>query len=329
MYGVNQLRPVIQSINPTPLVHNLNQLPLNSTIKTINNQAITSWQEAEQIVKQIKLPQTNLIITTTAQQKYTFNLNEYLLNRDHLSLTDLGIYPFRFLSQIAYIEPQSPASQAGLQEQDQIIAINQQSLNSWFNIAQIIRQHPSDKLNFTIKRGQQVLNLPVTIASSTDENGQIIGKIGIMPTLDTHLLAQNSFIQYYTWTSSFIYAYDACLNLIINNLQMIYSLINGQISWHNVGGPVTIAKASGLALHQGIKSFIDLLALISLSLAVMNLLPIPILDGGHIVLYSIEILRGKPLEAKTQHLILTIGLMMVLAITGIALYNDFLKLLNL
>ena len=105
-------------------------------------------------------------------------------------------------------------------------------------------------------------------------------------------------------------------------------MLQGKISWHNLGGPVTIAEASKTALRQGVKSFIDLLALISLGLAVMNLLPIPVLDGGHILLYLIEWIRGKPLAINTQLLLFKIGMVVVLGIMFLALYNDFLKMFN-
>jgi regulator of sigma E protease len=140
---------------------------------------------------------------------------------------------------------------------------------------------------------------------------------------------QNSYIQHYTLLSSLSYAYNSCVGMAQNNLTMLYYMLQGKVSWHNLGGPVSIAKASGAALHQGIKAFVDLMALISLSLAIMNLLPIPVLDGGHILLYTIELLRGRPIDLKTQQFLFTIGLILVLTFTSLALYNDFLKLFNL
>ena len=110
---------------------------------------------------------------------------------------------------------------------------------------------------------------------------------------------------------------------------MLWYMVNGKLSWHNLGGPVSIAKASKIAIHQGIKSFVDFLALISLSLAIMNLLPIPVLDGGHIVIYAIEWIRGKPISLNAQLLFFKLGFIAVLGVSCLALYNDFLKLFNL
>ncbi len=334
IYGVYTLKPVIQTITPTPLVQNLNQIPLNSTIVSINNNSVTSWSSANKIFyNQVEQnPIVNITVKTSSTVKdkiIQLDLKKYLDNNETPDLGDLGVYPFKYLPIISYVEPQSPAAKAGLLEQDKIVKINQNNVKSWFDIAQIIRAAPSDKLNFEINRGNNLKHISLIADSSTDDNGQIIGKVGIMPTLDAELLMQNSYIKNYSVFSSFNYAYSSCLNLIQTNLTMLSYMVQGKLSWHNLGGPISVAKASQAALHQGVKAFIDLLALISLSLAIMNLLPIPVLDGGHIVIYTIECITGKKLSSASQQILFKIGLIAVLAISGIALYNDFIKLFNL
>lgn len=332
LYGVATLKPVIESTQPTPLVKNLTAIQPNSLIRAINGQPVTSWSDAEikftdavTISPRVTLNLSNATHTTTVQ----LDVSRYLANEDNLSLTGLGLYPFEYLPQISYVEPQSPAASAGLREEDRLIAINGKNLGSWFDFSQQIRNAPSEKLTLTIERKNQLKQIIVVPDSITDDNGQIIGKIGIMPTLNAKLLESNSYIKRYGVVDGVSYAYDACLNMLTSNLKMLQFMLSGKVSWHNLGGPVTIAKASQGALHQGLKAFIDLLALISLSLAIMNLLPIPVLDGGHILIYAIEWLRGKPLELAVQQLLFKIGLVFVLGVTGLALYNDILKLLNL
>lgn len=332
IYGVYNLRPTVQTLNPTPLVQNLKTIPLGSTITVINQHQVSTWKEAENIFEETTAQQKILNLTLKYQDKesnLSFNLDKYFANSDNPSLSDLGIYPFKYLNTISYIEPQSAAARDGLREQDQILAINNQKITSWFEVSQIIRSSPSEKLKFMVLRDKQKLELTIIPDSSNDDNGQLIGKVGIIPTLDSQLLMQNSYIQHYNMFSSLNYAYKACVGMTQSNLTMLYYMLQGKVSWHNLGGPVSIAKASGAALHQGIKAFVDLMALISLSLAIMNLLPIPVLDGGHILLYTIELLRGRPIDLKTQQFLFTIGLILVLTFTSLALYNDFLKLFNL
>ncbi len=150
-----------------------------------------------------------------------------------------------------------------------------------------------------------------------------------MPTLDDKLLKNNTFIQHYTLIGAAGYAVNASYNIIKLNISNLSALITGKISWHNIGGPVAIANAGTNALNDGIKRFIDFLALISLSLAFMNLLPIPILDGGHMVIYLSEWITGREINHKTQDIILKFGLVLILGLTFIALYNDILRLFSL
>lgn len=332
LYGVATLKPVIESIEPTPLVKNLSTIPAGTKIQAINGQQVASWEEAETRFSAALVDgsQISLKISESAtDREIHLNLTRFLENNDNASLIGLGLYPFEYLPQISYIEPQSPAAQVGLYEGDTLLAINGIKINSWLDFTQQIRNSPSEKLILTISRKNQLKQITIIPDSITDDNGQIIGKIGIMPTLNTKLLENNSYIKQYNVFTSLPYAYNACINMVISNLKILKYMLNGHISWHNLGGPIAIAKASQNALHQGVKAFVDLLALISLSLAVMNLLPIPVLDGGHILIYAIEWFRGKPLELHLQQLLFKIGLLVVLGVTGLALYNDILKLLNL
>lgn len=331
IYGVYNLKATVEDINPTPLVKNINQIPINSTILTINGITINSWNEAEKIfAKQVKnLNVINLEFQNESQiNKITLDLTKLKNNTQNYSLIALGIYPFKYLNKIGYTEPQSVAVEYGLREGDQIISINGVAITSWFQISTIIHNNPSKKLDFTVLRNKEKLSFVVIPESSYDDNGQIIGKVGIMPTLDSELLMQNSYIKKYTFFSSLIYATDACISAINSNITMLNMMVQGKMSWHNLGGPVSIAKASAGAMHQGVKAFVDLLALISLSIALMNLLPVPVLDGGHIMIYAIEWIIGKPISNTIQHMMFKIGLIFVLSLTVLALYNDFLKLLN-
>jgi regulator of sigma E protease len=112
------------------------------------------------------------------------------------------------------------------------------------------------------------------------------------------------------------------------NLQMIVGMFSGNVSLQNLGGPVTIAQASGDAINHGLIEFAQLLAIISISIAVMNLLPIPVLDGGHILIYTLEWLIGKQINKDVQYTIFAVGFALIMFITAIAFFNDFSKLFN-
>lgn len=332
LYGVDTLKPNIQSVNPSNLVSGLDKLPVKSTILEINDHKVNSWSEAEDIFEHEVAISSKVNIKFSNDNKtqtLDLDLKKFIENTDNQTLTALGLYPINYLPIISYIEPQSPAAKAGLKENDIIAKIDNQALNSWFKISDTIRSSPGKNIQIEITRDGKQQQITVIPDSAIDDDGQIIGKVGIMPTLDSTNLLANSYIKRYGAFSSINYAYTSCYNLTLNNFTILYSMLQGKVSWHNLGGPVTIAKASQNALAHGVKTFVDLLALISISLAIMNLLPIPILDGGHILLYSIEWIRGKPITNAAEQLLLKLGLAIVLTITGLALYNDVLKLFNL
>lgn len=331
IYGVYTLKPVIQSVNLTPLIKTSAIIPESSTIIKINDNFVSSWNNADDLFTDEAKSNNNINLELKHEsktQEVNLDLTTFKNNRDDASLQGIGLYPFKYLPIIAYTEPQSAATLAGIREGDKILMVNKTPIKNWFQLTEIIRNNPSNKLDFLVQRGDKRLDLIVIPNSTYNDDGQIIGKIGIMPTLDVDSLMQNSYIKKYSLISSFSYASNACIDNMYSNLYMLTMIAKNKVSWHNLGGPVSIAKASEGAIHQGVKAFIDLLALISLSIALMNLLPIPVLDGGHILIYGIEWLIGKPIDNRIQNILFTIGLFIVLSLTGLALYNDFLKLLN-
>lgn len=331
LYGVKTLKPIIASMNPTLLVSNINQIHSGQSISSINGIKVFSWNDAQNNFT-TAIKRNNSVSFELEENSHlnqiNLDLTKFLQNHNNPSLIDLGLYPVKHLNQIAYVEPQSPADIAGLKAGDEITKINNQPINSWFNIAKLIHDSPNQKLFMQINRNTKIIDIEVTTNSTSNIDGQLSGKIGIIPTLDHKLINENSFIKKYTLVGSFAYAYDATINLINANLNILKSILTQKTSLTNVGGPISIAKASGAALDNGFKSFIDFLALISLSLAVMNLLPIPVLDGGHIVIYLTEWVLGRPISIDSQQILFKFGFIIIIGITCLAFYNDFLRLVN-
>lgn len=333
MTGISELKPVIESVNLSPLVINTaktNLLP-HSQITSINNQAVTTWQDANKVFTQQLHKTSKLTFNLNYESKpysIKFDFTKYIDNTKEQTLANAGIYPFSYLDTLSYVEPQSAAAIAGLQADDTILKLNNESIINWFQLSQIIRENPTEKLPIVFKHNESIVSTFVTPLSSIDENGQIIGKLGIMPSLNQISLAQNSFVHKYDFWGSLNFATTSCYTFIISNLQIINSMVNGSISWHNIGGPVSIAKAYGVAISHGFTEYIQLLVIISLSIAIMNLLPIPVLDGGHILIYSIEWIVGKQINKEIQHIIFLIGFILIMFVTLLAFFNDFTKLFN-
>ena len=330
--GVENIRPIVASINTNLATISHMNVPENSIITQINDKSVYSWENANHVFSAEVAKSNSIKITYTHQHIESSQIINLIQLKqkfnNKLTLDNLGIMPFKLLPIISYIEPSSPASKSGLKISDQIIQINQQIIKTWAQVADIIQKNPNRRLKLIVKRNNDELNLNI-IPDTYNNDGQTTGKIGIMPTLDDKLLKDNTFIQNYTLITATNYAVSSSYNIIKLNISNLSSLINGKISWHNIGGPIAIANAGTNALNASIKKFIDFLALISLSLAFMNLLPIPILDGGHILIYLSEWITGHEINHKTQDIILKFGLVLILGLTFIALYNDALRLFSL
>lgn len=329
LVGVNELKPIISSVNPELVAINQVNITANSTIQKINGIAVHSWQQADKLFNQQvqKSPMVQLGVTANNKEsQIDLNLTQAVKHfHDELYLETIGLYPVSYLPIIAYIEPNSPAMKAHLQINDQIISINSQQIASWFEIAKTIQNSAGETLSIQVKRQDKLLDVQVVPVSS-DNDGQVVGKIGIMPTLNQKLLQEHSYTHKYNFLSAFSNAASSCYSVIVLNLSGFYAIAVGKISVNNLGGPISIAKASRGALASGIKDFVDFLALISIGLAIMNLLPIPVLDGGHILIYAIEWVIGKEVTHSMQILIFKISFVLVMGISILAIYNDILRL---
>jgi regulator of sigma E protease len=328
LIGVTQLKPVVSRINPILLQNSVkSNLTIPSRIVAVNNHQTNTWDEANKQFNQavinksgfdIQLSESQLITIDSTILRQHFGKNAYL--------ETIGMYPIQYLPVISYVEPHSVADKSGLKANDRIIAINSKDVTDWYQVADAIKTSPGEALELKIRRGKSDFTYSVVPESKRDNNEQIIGVLGIMPSVDMALLKQNSFIQKYNMLQSVSYAFNECYNVIWFNLYSISQIVTGQMSLYNLGGPITIARVGGVAIKDGIVHFAEFLALISIGLAIMNLLPIPVLDGGHILIYMIEIIIGKQLSNNIQEFIFKIGFLFVLGLSLFAIYNDMMRL---
>ena len=161
---------------------------------------------------------------------------------------------------------------------------------------------------------------------SVNENGQKVGKVGIAPKVDPSMVEKYLINVSYSPIVAFYKACWKTWEMTAFTFRMLGKMLIGEVSWKNVSGPITIADYAGQSAQMGVASFLGFLALISVSLAVLNLLPIPVLDGGHLMYYLIEIIRGAPLSEKTMALGQQIGMALLFTLMIFAVYNDIYRL---
>ncbi|WGL16589.1 RIP metalloprotease RseP [Microbulbifer bruguierae] len=219
----------------------------------------------------------------------------------------------------------SPAERGGLQVGDEIVASDGRDFTTWDSWTSYIKARPEQAVAVTVVRDGAERSFTLTPDEVVLDNGERIGRIGVLPTAASW--PEDKVRRYhYGLLGALSKGLDETWNKTAFTLDSLKKLLFGQLSTRNLSGPITIAKVAGTSADAGWQSFLSLLALLSISLGVLNLLPIPVLDGGHLLYYGIEAIKGSPVSEKVQMIGMQVGMAMVLGIMALALYNDILRL---
>ncbi len=223
--------------------------------------------------------------------------------------------------------PGSVAEEAGLLPGDLILSIDKKPIVTWPELVRIVQNSPDAVLEVEIERqGKRYLTDIVPV--SVEKNGTQIGQIGIVVKDPGNLREGRWVLVRYGLGEGLLKALQETWNKSVFNLVMIGKMVTGEVSWHNISGPVTIADYAGQSAKIGLSAYLSFLAVVSISLAVLNLLPVPILDGGHLMYYVIEIIRQKPLSERSMEIGQQIGLVLLLLLMVCAFYNDINRLIS-
>jgi regulator of sigma E protease len=219
----------------------------------------------------------------------------------------------------------SPAEAVGLRSGDQVLRADGEEMRLWMQWVEYVRARPGEPIELEFLRDGELLQATIVPEALTDENGEVFGRVGVsvaFPEMPPELVRQFHRGPLEALGASFTRTGE----LVVFTLNSIKKMVMGLISPKNLSGPITIAKVATASAKSGLESYISFLALLSVSLGVLNLLPIPVLDGGHLLFYTLELLAGRPVPEKIQALGYQLGLFIVLGIMMLALYNDFARL---
>ena len=326
--GITGMKPFVTSIEG----HNLSQVKNKSfhEIIEVNSVATQRWQDVRVEVLNAVVNKTKLNVLVKDHENNINNINisydNNILQEDGDVIINLGFHPKapEIPSVIGTIENNSPASLAGLQVGDQILSVNGKNVDNWGLLVENIQDNPNNILKLKINRSGEKLDvILVPAVNSASEDGK--GYAGI--SADRDALNEFRVLVKYPFFESIYKSTLLTYNYSLLTFKMIFELFTGQANMNNISGPLSIAEFSGKSLSMGFVYFAYLLAILSISLGVLNLLPIPVLDGGHLVYYMFEMLTGKPVPEKFQLIAQQFGILVLFGIMIIAFYNDFARIL--
>lgn len=333
VHGVEEPRPVLG----TPVAQSMAEqagFQEGELVRSINGQAIVSWQELRWQLLQLALAKGGvaLEVINKRQEIAIRKLDLSSLDTSDLEGDILQKIGFRFYRPllppiIGKIMPGGVADLAGLREGDRILAIDGESIASWMQVVAIIRKAPGRSLRLDADRQGQTVSLSVTPAEAEDR-GKRVGRIGIGVREEEADRSSLMTLVRYGPVESVGKAVGQTWETSIFSLTMLGRMITGEVSWKNLSGPVTIADYAGQSAKLGLAYYIKFLALISISLGVLNLLPIPLLDGGHLMYYIVEIIKGGPVSERVMEIGQQIGLALLVMLMAFAFYNDINRLVS-
>ncbi|HMW79473.1 RIP metalloprotease RseP [Accumulibacter sp.] len=239
----------------------------------------------------------------------------------------LGLHRPSLPPVLAKVMRNSAAAAAGLLPGDEITAIDGLEIRTWADIVAAVRAAPGRALTVDLQRSGQSMRMTVTPAA-VDERGREVGRIGVAAIDDARARADMTTVVSHPPLPALAKALRETWEKSAFTLRMIGKMIVGEVSWRNISGPVTIADYAGQSAQLGVDYYLKFLALISISLGVLNLLPIPILDGGHLLYYLIEIIKRGPVSERTMEVGQRVGLALLLMLMAFAFYNDINRLFS-
>jgi regulator of sigma E protease len=327
MLGSQQVRPVIGAVEAGSIADTAG-LAAGQEIVAVDGEATSGWAAVNlQLVR--RLGETGTIALkvldkdSTAQSAHQLVLSDWLKgSAEPDPIRSLGIRPWRpaLPPVLAELDAKGPAQAAGLRTGDRLLAMDGQPLSEWQQVVDWVRVRPETKVSLRVERDGAQIDVPVMLAThgegkaatgylgagvkGVDWPPQMLREVSYGPVAAIAEGAQR------TWTMSVL------------TLDSLRKMLFGELSVKNLSGPITIAKVAGASAQSGVGDFLNFLAYLSISLGVLNLLPIPVLDGGHLLFYLIEWARGRPLSEKIQGWGVQIGISLVVGVMLLALVND-------
>lgn len=328
--GIDAVLPVIGEVKPGSIAARAHVSP-QARILRIDGQVVDDWQSVRlALLRRVGDQQVSLLLQdrkTQEQTLHTLDLQAWHLPKQRPEvLKTLGITPFvpQIPAVVARLMKNGPAARAGIQVDDHIVALGDKPVQHWRSFVKMIRAKPNKTHQVRVQRGAKIIVFTLR-PEWHGPVGQKVPVIGIYSKpiqWPEGLKVKRRYNIIHAWWP----AWKKTMHMTQLTFIMLGKLVLGHLSWQTMSGPVGIAVGAGQSAHVGWLQYLHFLALVSIGLAVLNMLPIPILDGGHLLYYAIELLTGRPVSTRVQFIGFKIGLAFLVLLMGVAFYSDVMRL---
>jgi regulator of sigma E protease len=332
MGGVQEAKPVLAAPE-AGTVAQASGIARGETILKINGEPVASWQQVRWRLLQLAVerePARLEVIDSKGRLAWrTLDLSRFDLegfDSDPLARLGLRLNRPDVAPIIGAVVAGSVAEAGGLRAGDRVVSIDAGATRVWEDVVRAVRAHPGETLRLQVLREGNEIEIRLR-PEAVQQNGERFGRIGAAPQVDAEAMKDLVATVRYAPSSALAMALERTWETSVFSLKMLGKMVIGEVSWKNLSGPVTIADYAGQSAQLGIGAYVAFLALISISLGVLNLLPIPLLDGGHLLYYLVEIFKGSPVSERTMELGQRLGLTLLLFLMAFAFYNDLNRLL--
>lgn len=329
--GVTATKPMIGEVLQNSLAAEASLIS-GEVIQKIDGKDVKSWQEARWQLLEKSLETKSVTIEAINNNNELLQHTLSFVGIDEDAEVDilkkLGIQEFRpkIPAVVGEVLPNSAAQKAGIMPDDKILSVDKVAVGDWEQVVTMIKNSPNKSLQLKIERDGETLQVQAT-PDAVKENQQTIGRMGAAVKIDKEALSNFIIELHYSPLESLEKAIIKTWDTSLFSLKMLGKMVMGEVSLSSISGPVTIATYAGESANLGLKTFLGFLALVSISIGVLNLLPIPVLDGGHLMYYIAEIIKGSPVSEQALLIGQKVGFIVLGLLMSIAIFNDLNRLI--